>query len=127
MVCASKEVGTIPESRDDRHNVYSGSDNVSLQCFKTIAGKPSGPFAEYIPISSIAVLISLGLNSMSDELTSGIDFVDSWLLMLEFGVLKTDLYCVCKMSAISFGSLVSSPVVFSRGPIVEVVLRNFFA
>ena len=60
--------GVRPISRHSLQIVTRGTERDSLHCFKSMAGKESGPGAAFDDISSIAFIMSEVVNSISVRL-----------------------------------------------------------
>ena len=107
------------------HRYVSGIASCSEHFESRIAGNPSGPEADEGFNSLMASTISSGLTVM-------FDIVSVVLLVygggVDDGVLKTELYCSARMSAILFESLVMVLVALSsKGPTFVFTFLLFFA
>lgn len=125
--------GISPDFRDFLQIVVRGWDSASEHFFSSMAGNSSGPGAELGDNSSIAsmrsrllkeILLRIGEEGISSA-TSGNNV--SVEVLAWRGVLKTELYCSLRISAISRGALMSCLVEFIRGPIPTRTLEHFFA
>ena len=87
-----------------------------LHFFNRMAGTPSGPELELYDRSSIASITSwmVNIKSLSLDLTS--DLLESNELIS--GLLKTDLYCLDRISAISKEELAYLLFASCKGPIL---------
>ena len=117
--------GIMPSSRDLRKSKQRGKASSSLHSFRIMAANLSGPTAEYLPTSSIALIISSGQKDMSSRQKGGI-----WMGSSgrggnnSLGTMKAFLYCTWRSSLITLGFDWRLPSLSVRGPIPLLVLQK---
>ena len=121
IVCCKNLCGIWPLSSENLHIIYIGVESSVAHSFNITAGNIYGPPAEHVGISLIALVKSASLNYISSIVFFGTSS-DIFIFVFSDGSLKTSLYCVCKMSAISLGSEVNVPCLFLRGPTLHFTL-----
>ena len=108
-----------------------GAESVSLQFFRSIAGKPSEPAAAVGLISLMAVMISASEKEIVCRQRSGSDSdifgCCSGKLSASIGVLNTVAYCLDSNSAICLLLFVRVLYSFRSGPMLVLTLDFFFA
>ena len=107
--------GLVLSSRLFLSIIFNGNAISFLISFRSIAGTPSGPAAEFSSRSPIASIISSVLTSMSFRSSSVVSLKRS--LSFSSLLLNCDLYSSSNFSTMSTGSCISVPSIF-KGPIV---------
>ena len=88
-----------------------------LHSLRTNAGISLSVVDELVSISSMASMISSGENLIS-QILAEVRILLGEVLSVLFGPLNTDLYCYCKIFAISRGLLVREPSLV-KGPTLD--------
>ena len=121
-----------PLSSECLHSIYSGSLSSSAHSFKRIAGNRSVPGAELFLMSLIALIMDFFVKSMSHNLEPVLSSSVKKKLVV-FSILKSgsgweklEEYCSTNFTHISNKLSILSSLI-SKGPIVLLVFRFFFA